>query len=154
MRRTRILDALNSHAAMEHTLVKGWIRTRRDSKGFSFLEVNDGSCLKNLQVIVDASSPASATLSLVATGAAIEVEGALVASPGKGQQWELHATTLHLLGLDHTKLTYKFQGRHYRLTDVHGKPVENILRGPRLTTNTSDHVSDLFAKDRSIRKHQ
>ncbi len=112
MRRTRILDALNSHAAMEHTLVKGWIRTRRDSKGFSFLEVNDGSCLKNLQVIVDASSPASATLSMVATGAAIEVEGALVASPGKGQQWELHATTLHILGTTEPE-TYPLQKKRH-----------------------------------------
>ena len=40
---------------------------------------------------------------------------------------DLHATLLHLLGIDHRKLTFKFQGRHYRLTDVHGKIVEGIL---------------------------
>ena len=40
---------------------------------------------------------------------------------------DLHATILHCLGIDHTKLTFKFQGRHYRLTDVHGKVVKDIL---------------------------
>ena len=49
MRRTRVNDALNSQAPMDSILVKGWVRTRRDSKGFSFLEINDGSCLKNMQ---------------------------------------------------------------------------------------------------------
>ncbi len=53
MKRTPIKRLLDSAAASERVLVKGWVRTRRDSKGFSFLELNDGSCLKNLQVIVD-----------------------------------------------------------------------------------------------------
>ena len=52
MRRTCVSDALQSQAAMDHILVKGWVRNRRDSKGLSFLEINDGSCLKNLQIIV------------------------------------------------------------------------------------------------------
>ncbi|MCZ6875446.1 MAG: asparagine--tRNA ligase [bacterium] len=98
MRRTRVADALHSDAAMAHILVKGWVRTRRDSKGFSFLEVNDGSCLKNLQIIVDETSPAYNALQAVTTGAAIEAEGELAESPGKGQQWELRATHLRLLG--------------------------------------------------------
>lgn len=98
MRRTRVTEVLHSAAAVAHILVKGWVRTRRDSKGFSFLEINDGSCLKNLQVIVDETSPAYAALQPVTTGAAIEAEGALVESPGKGQQWELRADELRLLG--------------------------------------------------------
>ena len=98
MRRTRVLEALNSAQARDALLVKGWVRTRRDAKGLSFLELNDGSCLKNLQVIVDAATPAAATLETITTGAAVEVEGALVASPGKNQQWEVHASALHLLG--------------------------------------------------------
>ena len=98
MKRTRILEALNSSQATKDLLVKGWVRTRRDAKGLSFLELNDGSCLKNLQVIVDAATPAAEALETVTTGAAVEVEGALVASPGKNQQWEVHATTVRLLG--------------------------------------------------------
>jgi asparaginyl-tRNA synthetase len=83
---------------MEHILVKGWVRTRRDARGFSFLELNDGSCLKNLQVIVDEATPGYDDLKGVATGAAMEIEGALVASPGKGQQWEVRASRWLLLG--------------------------------------------------------
>ena len=98
MRRTRVTDALHSTAAVAPILVKGWVRTRRDAKGFSFLEINDGSCLRNLQVIVDEACPAYAALQSVTTGAAIEAEGALVESPGKGQQWELRAAALRLLG--------------------------------------------------------
>jgi asparaginyl-tRNA synthetase len=89
---------LSRETGLEQALVKGWVRTRRDSKGFSFLEVNDGSCLNNLQVIVDESVPAFGMLKDVATGAAVEIEGALVESPGKGQRWELKASALRLLG--------------------------------------------------------
>ncbi|ETX05605.1 MAG: asparaginyl-tRNA synthetase [Candidatus Entotheonella gemina] len=98
MRRTRVNDTLQSQAPMSSVLVKGWVRTRRDAKGFSFIELNDGSCLQNLQVIVDDDSDASASVKQVNTGAAVEVEGELVASPGKGQQWELRASRVAILG--------------------------------------------------------
>ncbi|UCF90954.1 MAG: asparagine--tRNA ligase [Desulfobacterales bacterium] len=98
MKRTRIREALNAAAGMERILVQGWVRTKRDAKDFSFLEINDGSCLKNIQVIVAASIPAYESLKTVTTGAAVEVEGALAESPGSGQQWELKASTLRLLG--------------------------------------------------------
>src|SRR6266567_921484 len=98
MRRTCVSDALHSQAAMDHILVKGWVRTRRDSKGLSFLELNDGSCLKNLQVVVDNTMPDYANLTTVTTGAAVEVQGALISSPGKGQLWEVKATHVTLLG--------------------------------------------------------
>jgi len=98
MKRTLIKNLLNSAAAIDHIRVCGWVRTRRDSKGFSFLELNDGSCLKNLQVIVDAAVPAFAHLKDVTTGAAVEIQGTLVDSPGAGQKWELRAFDLRLLG--------------------------------------------------------
>lgn len=98
MRRTRVNDALRSQEAMDSVLVKGWVRTRRDAKGFSFIELNDGSCLQNLQVIVDDESGASEIVKQIHTGDAVEVEGALVASPGKGQQWELQAGRIAVLG--------------------------------------------------------
>jgi asparaginyl-tRNA synthetase len=112
MRRTRVIDALHSEAAMEHILVKGWVRTRRDAKGFSFLELNDGSSLKNLQVLVDESTAAHGSLTGVSTGAAVEVEGALVESPGKGQRWEVQATHVRLLGLADPE-TYPMQKKRH-----------------------------------------
>jgi asparaginyl-tRNA synthetase len=98
MQRMPIKILLNSAAAIDRVRVNGWVRTRRDSKGFSFLEVNDGSCLKNLQVIVDETVPAFGQLMAVTTGAAVEIEGALVESIGTGQKWELKASCLRLLG--------------------------------------------------------
>ena len=112
MRRTRVVDALRSQAAVEHILVKGWVRTRRDAKGLSFLEINDGSGLRNLQIIVEETSPASASLALVMTGAAVEVEGALVASLGQGQQWEVRATGLRVLGTADPE-TYPLQKKRH-----------------------------------------
>ncbi|MDO8944814.1 MAG: asparagine--tRNA ligase [Desulfobacterales bacterium] len=99
MKRTLIKAALNRATGMDSILVKGWVRTRRDSKGFSFLEINDGSCLKNMQVIVDETAPAFHLLKDVGTGAALEVAGALVESPGAGQKWEVKASGLRLLGM-------------------------------------------------------
>jgi len=98
MRRTRVIDALNSQAAMPQIRVKGWVRTRRDAKGVSFLELNDGSCLNNVQVVIDESAFAHESLTGISTGAAVEVEGALVESPGKGQRWEVQATHVRLVG--------------------------------------------------------
>lgn len=80
--------------------ISGWVRTRRDSKnGFSFIELNDGSCLSNLQVVVDAAVPGYAdTIKNVTTGSSIRVTGELKESPGAKQRVEMHATTLELLG--------------------------------------------------------
>ncbi|WP_290919150.1 asparagine--tRNA ligase [Halodesulfovibrio sp.] len=98
MRRTPIVDALQAEEATKEIKICGWVRTRRDAKGFSFLEMNDGSCLKNLQAIVDESVPTYEIIKDVTTGAAVEVLGELVPSPGKGQKWEVRATELKLLG--------------------------------------------------------
>ncbi len=98
MKRTRVKAALAAEREADEILVKGWVRTRRDARGFSFLEINDGSCLKNLQVLVDESTDAYGGLKGIHTGVSVEVRGALVESPGKGQKWELRARKLTLLG--------------------------------------------------------
>ncbi|WP_437188086.1 asparagine--tRNA ligase [Planctomicrobium sp. SH668] len=81
--------------------ISGWVRTRRDSKqAFSFIELNDGSCMANLQVVVDSSVPGYAeTIKLVTTGSSVRVTGELKESPGANQRVELHAKTLELLGV-------------------------------------------------------
>src|SRR5512136_1689299 len=96
--RTLVKHLLASAEAKEAVTVKGWVRTRRDSKGFSFLELNDGSCLASLQVVVDAGTPGSEHLPQLTTGASAAVEGNLVASPAAGQKWELRATRVALIG--------------------------------------------------------
>lgn len=84
----------------EQILVRGWVRTRRDSKdAFSFVELNDGSCMKNLQVVIDSSVPGyEETIKDVATGASVAIEGEVKESPGKNQRIEVHASSLKLLG--------------------------------------------------------
>jgi asparaginyl-tRNA synthetase len=80
--------------------IEGWVRTKRDSKAaVSFVEVNDGSCLRNLQVVAELGRTQwSADLDRLTTGCSLAVEGEVCASPGKGQSIELHLTRLELLG--------------------------------------------------------
>src|SRR6266581_4619566 len=96
--RTLVKHALASSGPKEGLVVKGWVRTRRDAKGFSFLELNDGSCLTSLQVVVDAGTPGSENLAHFTTGASGVVEGKLVPSPAPGQKWELRASRIRLIG--------------------------------------------------------
>ncbi|WP_072697848.1 asparagine--tRNA ligase [Desulfovibrio litoralis] len=98
MMRTRIAQALELPEPQKDIKISGWVRTRRDAKGFSFIELNDGSCLNNIQVIVDENTPAFSSLDKVGTGASLEVVGELVLSPGKGQRYEVKAQTLKVFG--------------------------------------------------------
>ena len=95
---TSIKDALQRTAPAETILVQGWLRTRRDSKDFSFLELNDGSSLRNLQIIAKSTLPNYAAVQRLITGASIAVRGALVASQGKGQSWEVVADSVEIIG--------------------------------------------------------
>ncbi|MDR1856922.1 MAG: asparagine--tRNA ligase [Desulfovibrio sp.] len=96
--RTLVAEALGSAEPMERLRLCGWIRTRRDLSGFSFLELNDGSCLANMQCLVDHGTGAHEALGQAGTGAAVSVEGELVASPGKGQRWEVRVRELEVFG--------------------------------------------------------
>jgi asparaginyl-tRNA synthetase len=98
VRATSVKDALQSTAPMESICVQGWVRTRRDSKDFSFIELNDGSSLRNLQLIARNTLPNYADIQHLVTGASIRVRGALVASQGKGQAWEVAAEELEIIG--------------------------------------------------------
>ncbi len=96
--RIRVNQALSSAGPQDNITVKGWIRTKRQSKGFSFLEINDGSCLKNLQAVVDEGVSGYEKMEAINTGASVAVTGDLVASPGMGQAWELKANEIALIG--------------------------------------------------------
>lgn len=96
----RIASLLYEVEAGSQVDVSGWVRSRRDSKGgFSFIELNDGSCMSNLQIVVDGDVPGYAeTIKQVNTGASVRVTGELKESPGAKQRVEMHAATLELLG--------------------------------------------------------
>jgi asparaginyl-tRNA synthetase len=95
----RILDLLRNGQPDETVTVKAWVRTKREQKEFSFIEVNDGSSLSGLQVVVNQDLPDYSNLiRRINTGAAIEVSGVLAASLGKGQRVELKAAAVTLYG--------------------------------------------------------
>lgn len=75
--------------------VRGWVKTRRDSKGVHFVHVSDGSCFRDLQIVIGADIP---SLAEITTGACIEAEGELALSPAAGQRVEVHARTVRVLG--------------------------------------------------------
>jgi asparaginyl-tRNA synthetase len=96
--RTLIVDLLERAEPIDAVCVGAWIRTKRVSKTLMFLELNDGSSLKNLQVIIDEPLMHQETLLRATTGASVFVHGRWVASEGKGQQWELIADSIELIG--------------------------------------------------------
>jgi len=97
-KRELIRQVLGSDAARSRVRISGWVRTRRDAKGFSFFEINDGSCLASIQAIVDATIADYDQVRSIGTGAAVSVVGDLVESPGKGQQWEIRVEDMELIG--------------------------------------------------------
>lgn len=95
----RIQDLLAVGEPGESVTVQGWVRTRRDQKAFSFINLNDGSCMGGLQVVADADMSDYATVVKRAnTGASVEVTGTLVESPAKGQRVELKAEQMTVFG--------------------------------------------------------
>ena len=97
---TRVAEILKNGQPGQSLEVAGWVRTRRDSKqGFSFIELNDGSCMANLQIVVGSEVLDMAeNIKLATTGASVRIGGELKESPGKGQRVELAAQSLKILG--------------------------------------------------------
>ena len=98
MQRTRIADILSRESAGGEVVVQGWVKTRRSSKNVSFIQLNDGSTLKDLQVVVDETLPDYTLAESLSTGCSVSVVGSLVESPGKEQKYEVHARSVELFG--------------------------------------------------------
>ncbi|NEP15027.1 MAG: asparagine--tRNA ligase [Symploca sp. SIO2C1] len=109
----RIAEILRNGQPDELVTIKGWVRTKRELKEFAFMEVNDGSFLANLQVILNPDLPKyEDILKQLNTGASVEVAGTLVPSPGKGQRIELKASTVQVYG-DADPETYPLQKKRH-----------------------------------------
>ena len=98
MQRTKIVDALKSTALGTEVNIKGWVRTRRGNKNVSFIALNDGSTINNIQIVVDLSHFDEEYLKPITTGACISVTGKLVESQGKGQSLEVQANEVIIYG--------------------------------------------------------
>jgi asparaginyl-tRNA synthetase len=124
-----IKEALASNKPIDGITICGWVRTRRDSKGFSFLSINDGSCLANIQAIVDDGIPGSESISTATTGSSIKVKGQLVESPGKGQSYEIKALEIEVTGTadDTYPLQKKGHSPEFLREIAHLRPRSNLF---------------------------
>ncbi len=126
---TTVKDASQSTVPIDAIHVQGWVRTRRDSKDFAFIELNDGSCLHNLQIIAKNTLPNYAAVQRLSTGASISARGALIASQGKGQKWELVADKIDIVGTadDSYPLQKKGHTPEFLREIAHLRPRSNLF---------------------------
>ena len=128
MKRTKINDLLKSTDFGSTVCVKGWVRTRRSGKAVSFIALNDGSTIKNVQIVADAAVFDSELLKQITTGSCLSVIGKMVESPGAGQSVEVQAEQIEILGTcaEDYPMQKKGQSFEYMRTHAH----------MRLRTNT------------------
>lgn len=98
MERSKIVDILIAPKLGSDVNIKGWVRTKRGSKGLSFVAINDGSCIHNMQVVVDHSLFNAEMLKDITTGAAVSIIGKLTESQGRGQSVEIQASAIEIYG--------------------------------------------------------
>jgi len=150
----RILELLRSGQPGETITIKGWVRTKRAQKDFSFVEVNDGSSLAGLQVVVATDVPGYAeTIKRINTGASIEMTGILVASPAKGQRIELKANTVVVFG-DSDPDTYPLQKKRHSFeflrTIAHLRSRTNTLGAVYRVRNAAATAIHQFFQERGF----
>jgi asparaginyl-tRNA synthetase len=150
--RSLIKHVLRREQPAEALQVAGWVRTRRDSKSFSFLELNDGTCLANLQIVADADIPGYEAMAKITTGASVEVRGMLVPSPAPGQQWELQATAIKLLGEapEDYPLQKKGHGTEFLRSIAHLRPRTNLYGAVFRTRSRMAYAVHRFFQERDF----
>ena len=114
LKRKKIVDIFNPGLIGEKVCVKGWVRTRRGNKNVQFVALNDGSTIKNIQIVIDLAKFSEEELKSITTGASLHVEGTLVASQGKGQTCEIQAETIEIYGTADPQ-TYPLQKKGHTL---------------------------------------
>jgi asparaginyl-tRNA synthetase len=151
----RIAEILSEEKKGVKTNVYGWVRTRRDSKGgFSFIEINDGSCMANLQVIADADLPNyNDELLKLQTGCSVQVKGEIVPSRGKGQKVELKAEEIRVIGWADPEIYPLQKKRHsfeYLRTIAHLRPRTNTFGAIARIRNAISLAIHAFFQERGF----
>lgn len=152
MKRIKIRNIDSSHIGTTLT-VCGWIRTLREQKSFSFIEVNDGSCLANFQIIVEGSVPNYGDLvGQLSTGASIAATGELVPSLGQKQKWEMKASSITLFGScpEEYPLQKKRHSFEFLRTIAHLRPRTNTQGAVLRVRNALALATHLFFQERGF----
>lgn len=114
LKRTKVVDIFDPELIGERVSVKGWVRTRRGNKNVQFVALNDGSTIKNIQIVIDLSKFGEEELKPITTGSSLRAEGMLVASQGKGQTCEIQAESIEIYGTADPE-TYPLQKKGHTL---------------------------------------
>jgi len=155
LKRSRIAKILAADEVDGKVMVGGWVRTKRESKGgFSFIEVNDGSCMSNLQVIAEEQLPNYRDEVLkLQTGCALRVTGTVVASPAKGQRVELRAEAIEVLGWSDSE-SYPLQKKRHSFeflrTIAHLRPRTNTFGAVARVRNAVSFAIHSFFHERGF----
>ena len=128
IRRTKIVDVLKREDYGTIVNVKGWVRSKRSSKSVNFIALNDGSIIKNVQIVADVEKFDEEMFKLITTGACLSVNGILVKSPGEGQASEIQATEIEVLGTCPNDYPMQKKGQSFEFMRQHAHL--------RLRTNT------------------
>ena len=128
MKRTKVVDALTCTDFGKDINVKGWVRSHRSSKAVDFIALNDGSTIKNIQIVVDPSTIEEEKLKSITTGACISVIGTLVESQGAGQTSEIQCKEIEIYGLCPSDYPMQKKGQSFEYMRKYGHM--------RLRTNT------------------
>ncbi|MBM4032395.1 MAG: asparagine--tRNA ligase [Planctomycetes bacterium] len=153
--RQRVRHLLTRRDFGAAVVVHGWVRSRRDSKELSFLDVNDGSCMAGVQVIADASLPNyESEVKRLVTGCSVRVEGELRESPGKGQAVEVLAKKLDVLGWVEDPDAYPMQKKRHTfeyLREVaHPRPRSNTFGAVARVRHCLAFATHEFFQDRGF----
>ena len=147
-----VKQAFKSPVGSEIAL-RGWVRSRRDSKGVTFIELNDGSRFKSMQLVVEAGAISDETLKQVTTGSSIEAIGQLVESPAKGQAVELKVTAIQVYG-SADPATYPLQKKGHTLEFLreisHLRVRSNTFGAAFRVRNALTHAIHLFFQERDF----
>ena len=155
MKRKKIAELLESTDFGSEVRILGWVRTKRESKGgFSFLEINDGSSIKNIQVLAEERlANYTEEILKLTTGCSVIVKGVLVESPGKGQKVEVQATDVKTIGWtepDTYPLQKKKHSFEYLRTIAHLRPRTNTFGAVARVRNAMSYAIHTFFQDRDF----
>jgi asparaginyl-tRNA synthetase len=154
MNPSRIINLLRGGQPGELAIAQGWVRTKREAKGLTFLELNDGSSLQSLQVVIAEDMPGyEQVVKQISTGASAKIVGTLVESPGKGQRIEMQAQSVEVFGTSDPE-TYPLQKKRHSFeflrTIAHLRPRTNTFGAVFRVRNACAYAIHKFFQERGF----